>query len=86
VNDAANWRNPNAAGEKYRRLVNVLVKRERSSRATHFEFGAESSGLQRHLEGSLTHAQSDHRQFMRRIRKRECSGIVARAIHERYAN
>src|SRR6516164_1591339 len=85
MQNAANWRNPDAAGEKYRRPGNVLVKRERSSRTTHFEFGAASSGLQSHLEGSLAHAQSDHRQtsVMGRICKREYSGSVAFAIHER---
>src|SRR5258705_13702854 len=85
LKDAANGRNPDTTRNKHRSSGEILMQRERSSGTAHPELRAKSSGLQRSLEGGLTHAHRDHDWlfFKRRACERKGPGIVAFTSHVR---
>ena len=68
-----------AAGQEHRRSRDIAMKRERSTRTSHYELGAKSSSHQRLLEFGLPHTHRDHdRRFsLRWASQGESSRVVA---------
>src|SRR5580765_7814070 len=85
LKDAANGCYPNAPRDKHCSSPYIFMQCERSSGTAHRELRAKSSGLQRGLKGSLTHAHRDHDWLfvMRRACERKGPGIVTFISHVR---